>query len=202
MFIYTVSQSSFSCGYSFFYWPKYKNSNFIRGGYKESELFIEKGFYNSLKEEILSNKDNEISDIEIWNKNVILKANQFVNTKKVKSIKGGTPDFDIKYGSTMTIKHIQSLILYTDFSILCSSFSSTFRNKYQTEQLKAIKKRNAKYYYFSKLLIESIQVFGYYPAADEDIGDETLYCGMSIILTMKNANLYLRGPTFSSVSIE
>ena len=70
--IYTVTQNSFSCGYSFFYWPYYQHKDYIFGSHKGSELFIGSGKYKSLKEEILSNQDNEISDIKMWNDDVIL----------------------------------------------------------------------------------------------------------------------------------
>ena len=149
--------NSFSCGHSFFYWPKYQKEygNIQYGSYKGSELFIKKGKYNSLKDEILSNIDNEINDIKKWNENVVLKANEFINTKRVKSMYVDNYDM-VRARSKITIEHIQAIILYTDFSLLSYSFTKAFRKESETEELNSIKNRNAKYYWFSKLLIEVI----------------------------------------------
>ena len=59
------------------------------------------------------------------------------------------------------IEHIQSLILYTDFSMLSSSFTSTFRKKYENESLESVKNRNSSYYWMSKFLIEAVNGYGY-----------------------------------------
>ena len=48
-------------------------------------LFIAKGLYKNLKEEILFNQDNEVN-IKKWNKNVVLKAQQYIDAGQVKSI--------------------------------------------------------------------------------------------------------------------
>ena len=93
---YIVNNSSFSCGFSLFYWPWFAEehegtNSFVDGDifdyYKQSELYVKKAKYNNLKEEILLNTGHEISDTKIWNENVASKATQFMDTPKVKSIK-------------------------------------------------------------------------------------------------------------------
>ena len=54
--------------------------------YTYRDLYIDSGKYSSLKEEILSNTDNEVSSMKMWTDMVILKAKQFLNTKKVKNM--------------------------------------------------------------------------------------------------------------------
>ena len=83
---------------------------------------------------------------------------------KVKSLrfkgKCWSKHFDIDDDSPITISHLQSLILYTDFSKLSTNFTKTFRKLYVSETLSSVKSRNAVYYNMSRLLIESEQGFG------------------------------------------
>ena len=177
--------------------------------HEADHFFIFNGKYSSLKDEILSNLDNEIDDIKTWNDEVILKAEQFINTAKVKSMIYDedsyyyNPEywFKIENGETMSPQHLQSLILYTDFSQLSTSFTSTFRKQYDLETLDSVKQRNRNYYWMSRLLIESVQGFTPKGLNYKDIKDEVLYCGMSIVLNMPNADIYLRGPTSTTSQI-
>ena len=82
-----MSGSSFSSGYSFVYHHEMRGNHVIQESYTMEDLFIESGKYLTLKEEILLNTDNEIENMKTWTERVILKANQFIHTTKVKNMK-------------------------------------------------------------------------------------------------------------------
>ena len=88
------------------------------------------------------------------------------------------------------------MILYCDFSLLSTTLTKTFRQIREGESLKEIKQRNEAYYHLSKYLCQTVQGYGYEPDKDE-----VVYSGMSVILNMKNIDLYLRGPTSTSTQI-
>ena len=53
-----------------------------------------------------------------------------------------------------------SILLYCNFSDFCTEFSKTFRAIHAYETLTSIKERNRKYRHLSKILRETVQLFG------------------------------------------
>eukprot|EP01084_Bolivina_argentea_P264884 448849_1 len=96
--------------------------------------------------------------LQLFNEKVILKAMQYFSTTAVKEMKAKyaygdqAAHYGINERAGISIKHIQSVILYTDFTDLSTLFSSTFRPAYFGEALESIKKRNQCFYYLSKTL--------------------------------------------------
>ena len=197
---YLVLANSFSSGYSFVYAPECAESDWvIHDSYTRKDLFISGGKYLSLKEEILLNSDNEITNTKMWTNMVILKANQFFYTTKVKKMRANQRNItNLPTDKPISIQHLQSIILYCDFSLLSTLFTATFRQIHETESLKEIKERNKAYYHLSKYLFQTIQGYGYKPNSQKN---EVLYSGMGVILNMKNTDLYLRGPTSTSTEL-
>ena len=138
-----VTVSSISVGIMWFYWPYFKEKASIPGslwesergnnkydfdGYIISDLYVNKK-YNSYKMETLQHISNKE-----FNKNVLKKADAYMRTHKVKSLKAGNIEtgetrcerYQIKLYQPISIDHIISIILYCDFSDYCSMFSSTF----------------------------------------------------------------------------
>ena len=58
------------------------------------------------------------------------------------------------------IEHLISVCLYTDYDRLSADFSSTFRKILPFESIDQIKQRNKKYWWWSKLLAETVIGFG------------------------------------------
>ena len=127
----------------------------------------------------------------------------------------------------MTLQHLIAIICYTDFTDLCTEWSSTFRPKYFGESIISIKKRNQKFYHLSKLLMVVVQYFGTqcmsvhvekgkkkykyknmenlstsytYITYNEENGP--FYCGMSFIMPLSSFNTCLHSPTSTSTHIE
>eukprot|EP01084_Bolivina_argentea_P299437 516149_1 len=71
--------------------------------------------------------------LQLFNEKIIIKAMQYFSTTAVKEMKakyvGGdqAAHYGINKGAGISLKHIQSVILYTDFTDLSTLFSSTFR---------------------------------------------------------------------------
>ncbi len=78
------------------------------------------------------------------------------------------------------------------------------------ENIENIKKRNSKYYYFSKLLREVVECYGQCSMGDHDyFTDEPIntlvgpyYCGMNCILNMGSFSIRLYSPVSTSMQIE
>ena len=121
---------SFSCGEIFYYWKEFKSYPNYNSYY--SKRMIIKGKYRNLKEELLFNNDNEVN-IKKFNTLIVLKSKQFMPTKTVRKMKYLSHQswynayYGIKKGSSLKAEHIQALISYTDFSLLSTSFTKTFR---------------------------------------------------------------------------
>eukprot|EP01084_Bolivina_argentea_P203120 346963_1 len=156
--------------------PIYGNDNDF-GGYSISDLYIKQGKHDNFKAEILQYSDNKNGNfsIEIYNNRIMFKTLQYMNTSKVKNIKPKKPHQNAmryygiecpKYGHNddkyqcISASHIMALILYCDFSELCTLFSSSFRRLNPSESLEEVKERNRKYWWMSKLLREAVEIYG------------------------------------------
>jgi len=221
-----ISSSSFSIGLRFYYWDYYKSlkelpddeqdplTNIDHSGYEIADLYISPK-YGSFKEEIANYKD---IDFKQYEEEIKVKAKSYQNTPIVEATKAavgwGTANEALHYGipgsAVLGFPNLVSLIMYTDYTALSSTFSSTFRKKSPFETLKSIKTRNADYYWFSKTLRETVEIFGQCSLGDYDTKSRkavnqllgSFYCGMSFVMNMPEINIFLCSPTSTSKQIE
>eukprot|EP01084_Bolivina_argentea_P248814 416283_1 len=106
--------------------------------------------------------------------------------------------YGIKRGEPLRFKNLVALILYTDFSELCTDFSSTFRKTTPYETLSCIKQRNREYYWMSRTIRETVERFG----LESEIDDVPFYTGISIVMTIPEFRMRLCAPTSTSTQIE
>ena len=108
-------------------------------------------------------------NFKVYQSVILPKVKQYLTTNKVKqtAYKKGFEFFSyiplyygVKEGSSPTLNHLLSLTLYTDVTALSSSFSSTFRAISKYESFDSIKSRNREYYWMSRYLRETVQLFG------------------------------------------
>eukprot|EP01084_Bolivina_argentea_P302955 523000_1 len=102
---------------------------------------------------------------------VILKSNKYYGTNIVRKMTAGgsgNNHYDIIAGTPLSISHLISLILYCNFSDLCTKFSSTFRKENKKETLESIKTRNGNYWHLSKYLREVVEVYGKHKGYDDN----------------------------------
>eukprot|EP01083_Nonionella_stella_P166490 556768_1 len=202
------SSGSFNIGLIFYYWGYYKAMRSIpedevrpgndndHGGYDIYELFVAPKF-SSFKEEILNYGHVPLKTL---NDVIMVKAEEYINTKKAKSFKSAesrfpTLHYGIAPGTPLSIQNLIALILYCDFSKLCTDFSSTFRPIFASESLAEIKKRNQKYWFLSKILRETVQLYGL--SGYDDGFSGPWYCGMTYMV-VANFVCRLCSPTSAS----
>ena len=203
-----------STGYTWFYWPYHRDGNKrIQwpgcendfDGFTEKQLYVSPK-YNTYKQEILSHLTKEKYD------EMMIKAEQYMDTIRVKSIKPNNIGYMLlKYGISkddrLEMEHIMSIILYTDYSSFCTSFSSTFRKISSMETMENVKRRNSAFWHQSKLFREAVEGFG--SLNDDEFlqdGIKTIsgpyFSGLDVILTVPEFSLRLSAPTSTSVHIE
>ena len=219
--------STFSTGLIFFYWDYFnpthgnkiiqcKNNTNDYSGFTTSDLYISKGKYQNIKQELIG---------RVPYKKILNKAQEYIETEGIKSIKA---DIDVKYvnnhfgikgdrkeygriieenGDKISLNHLISIITYCDTDTFSSKWSESFRFKYYGESLNSIKKRNSKYYHLSKALRELVQCFGNCGMRKRKFGYSEnpnqeqhgpFYCGISKIMAFPSICIRLCGPCSTS----
>eukprot|EP01084_Bolivina_argentea_P076524 138702_1 len=225
-------EHTFNVGYRFYYWESYKNktvigdvSIFMRGtgdqsGHLQAELYIEKK-YNTLKEELLNN--TVYTAFTVYKLNISMtKMNKYINTHKIKNMQISTPDsslmfLDDDYGcdTHITADQLLAVILYCDETELQNEFSKTFRKQNSYDSMPSVKRRNREFANWSRILYETINVFGncgyspqiYDTATEEektnmDFEVGPYYCGLSPMMIITEFNMRLNSPTSTTKQIE
>eukprot|EP01084_Bolivina_argentea_P269891 458812_1 len=222
-----LSQRSFHSGYRFYYWMYYKtitndqikqiyyNQN-NHDGQLVQDLYVQSK-YPSIKEEIVNNKIHCLTTQQV---NIsITKVNKYYNTKRAKKIKvefvvNDPMNYGIDNGTLIHFDHLLSVVLYTDWSDLCTAFSKTFRSEKRFETILSVKYRNREYANWARLIRETVEYFGNdgwwegypdeYKSKEYDHYYETgpFFCGMSFLMVIPQFNIRLTGPTSTTKEIE
>eukprot|EP01083_Nonionella_stella_P229972 813381_1 len=215
-----LRSSSFNIGLTFYYWPEYANVKVMNtdqynvndhGGYAVSELCVPKK-YATFKDEIL----NYTSIGVVQYDGTLIKVKKYMETESIKSIKAFNEGSDgsfvmlrynIRHGDPILPRHLAALFLYTDFTDLCTNFSSTFRAIKQFEPLWSIKTRNSNYWWMSKSLRELVELFGERMELDSEwnytgLTDGPFYCGLTTVMPFPEFEVRLCGPTSTTYQIE
>ena len=202
---------SFAIGYIFYYWHYYKdmlqfdgntfeNDN-DHGGYFVKDLYIKPKF-KSFKQEI---ENYAWFDFANYDNILIPKVKAFYDTVIVKKTKADTFLSLVKYGLSdgdpLSFDHLLSIILYTDYTDLSRDFSSSFRPLTPYEPLNITKQRNTNYFWMSKALRETVEIFG-----GDNVYPSTLkgpfYCGLSVALVFPDTEVRLCSPTSTTKHLE
>ena len=115
------------------------------------------------------------------------KVNQYIQTRTARKMK----NFD---KGIIKKEHLMGIVLYTDFTELSSQFTKSFRRKNPFETKEQVKKRNDKYWWWSKVLKDTLWYYG-------KSSEGPFYTGMSWVMTLPQFNIYLYSPTSTSVKI-
>lgn len=98
---------------------------------------------------------------------ISVKAKSYMETFTVKSIPSAVHNktwykYGISHGTAISIHHLISILLYTDYTKLSANFTSTstFLKHGAFELLSMTKIRNEKHGWWSKMLHEAVQVYG------------------------------------------
>eukprot|EP01084_Bolivina_argentea_P295273 508299_1 len=203
-------------GYRFMYWNKYK----------DNKLYITTK-YKTIKEELLNNKlyPLQLNQFQIS----MNKAEKFIQTTKAKqtilcrSVWNDPLEYGIKNNEYIhiSLEQLLVIIIYCDWTDLCSKFGESFRKKSLCESMESVKNRNKEFAICSRLLRESVEYFG-----DRGFGElkyltdsiprpliqrrlniyneirGPFFCGLSFLMVMPHINIELCGPTSTSLQIE
>ena len=182
-----VSQGTFSVGIS---WDYYRD----RG----DGLFVVKK-YETLREEILNYKHVNVDE---YNEEILLKAETYHKTKLVQSMKSNKAyDIDgISDAEVISKDRLICIILYTDYTTLSTHFASTFRKTTVFEPIQATKRRHRNYYWLSKLLQQTVKIYGDW-SYDGGSLHGSFFCGMSMVMRMPQFVISMLSPTSTSCQI-
>ena len=200
--LFLVRSSRFQIGFTFYYWPYYKNLEqpqtnrhnlYDHGGYKPRELYISPK-YDTFQEEIGGYRH---LNYVVYKAVILAKVKQYIKTNMAKKMVAkqsyGYPViklfYDIDDGVIISFNHLLSLCLYTDLSESSTHFSATFRKLNNFESLESVKERNRNYYFMSKYLRECIQLYG------EGWMDTPVFCGLSRIFHFPEFDIRLCAPS-------
>ena len=116
--------------------------------------------------------------------------------------------YGIRKGSSLSVINIMSIIFYTDYSSLSTLFSSTFRPLSKNESNKSIKKRNSYFWHWTKILNQTIHLFGnewYAPndilKSNEEPAIPILYHGVNFMY-FDQFNAHFQSPTSMTRQLE
>ena len=146
---------SYYCfGRRWYYWQKMKHhKDYIERKYKD------------LKEELLNNTQYSIKEKLDWDI-TMRKAESYRECARGRSLRANGPllyqyynDGDIEYNK-VTTKHIAALLFYTNYDKLQGKFSASFRIFDNEENWDLCKDRNREFANWSRLLRESVELFG------------------------------------------
>ena len=182
-------------------------------------LYVKKKFQN-FKAEILNYK--LIMAKQYYNE-ILPKIQAYAQTKAAKSMIYHDVDisiYPVKLNAVISKERLIAIVLYTDFTHLSSDFTSTFRKNDPFEPKAAIKKRHRNYWWWARLLKETVRCYGYTKMGilDEEFNYKyenrytafqhlnqligPFYCGMSRMMHLPQFNIHLLSPTSTSVHIE
>ena len=172
-------------------------------GHRILDLSIKPKYY-SMKDELLNNALYSICvdvfDAAYGKADYLLKHS--VKIKRLQMLNFAyndklTAKYYLKAGSRLTITHILSVILYTDYDTLSSNFSKTFRKIDDNESFDDILKRNQEYRHWSHALCETVNGFG---RSIRIIGPNVLYHGTSNLYVEEQSTLF-NAPTSTTTQL-
>merc|ERR1712228_916667 len=108
-----------------------------------------------------------------------------------------------------------SLILYSDYTAHCREFSASFRALSSFEPLEVTKERNREFWWMSKTLRETVELYGQCREGDDNPDPNKwqskhnintafgpFYCGVNKVMVLPQFNLRLCAPTSTTMQIE
>eukprot|EP01084_Bolivina_argentea_P047967 88416_1 len=232
VYLSKLFEYTFHTGYRMYYWKYYtkkQESNIMvwddninnHQNHNVYELCVPQK-YTNLKDELLNNNIMTLTEFQF--KRCINKANKYIYTEKATTLTA-TPDYGvqlfehdrnddlhygIKAGTPITSHHLLSVIVYTDWPDITSKFTATFRKSNVYDTISQIKQKNAEYANWSRLLRETVELFGFsysgqynnnYTNQDNKIINRLkgpFFCRMSFTMVLPSFDIRLCSPISTS----
>ena len=167
LFFYTEfdREEVYSFGNKYYYWDEYKENveedYGANVGYKKGDWYISKK-YENLKEEMVQNKLYSLTK-ETY-EDVVGKAERNFMSKEIKCMVSNDCILGQYYekcpNAAIEIENIIVVILYCDYTELAFHFGRTFRYLCMEETEEQLKQRNREYYWMSRILRETVELYG------------------------------------------
>lgn len=143
--------------------------------------------YESLKEEILNNKINNLPPYLF---NLLLhKACKYIHSAKAKNLIGSQNNGGCN--ETLTTSHLLAMCIYCNCTDLSQEFSATFRKNKWNETVDSVQRKNTEFGHMTNLLSAMITHFGT-SSKDGNIGP--YFCGMSYQMVFKEFKSNIPSP--------
>ena len=120
------------------------------GGKTVQELSVKPHFAN-IKEEVL---DTGLLGARMFETQVVQKATEYLQSKRCRK------SLAIRRGSPSSLQHLLAIIIYCDFTDLCTLFGRSLRKLSWDDDLESIMARNSMFFHISKRLRELVTYFG------------------------------------------
>eukprot|EP01084_Bolivina_argentea_P160830 280033_1 len=122
--------------------------------------------YACLKNEMINNKICKI-ELKVYKLAYEKAIYLLKNSDKIKKLKGDDEFLEnadkLKHrynGQPIGVQNVLTVVFYTDYDTLSYNFSSTFRKLKQDETNEEVLQRNKEYFNWSKMLCETVNIFG------------------------------------------
>ena len=141
-----------------------------------------------------------------WHKLVLLKAQKYMKSKKVRNITAVRVSYmsgGPREGDQITQQHLIAVILYCDFSALCTAFSATYRRDGVFESVESVVERHSHFWWLGRFLKEIVHYFGTDGEPENERCERgPFFCGVNCVLTVNLGALRLYGPCSTSTNRE
>ena len=175
--------NAYGFGIRWYYWKKYRQSAF----------YVTPKF-SDFKTELLQNNICSL-DIQDWDA-AFQSAAQYIETQKAKKTKcNGSPlmwYYGIEKNTTLSLNHLLSMVIYCNYDNLQFQYSKTFRKTEEIQDRDEIKKQNSQFCHWSKLLRETVEIFGTRMRSTPNV---RFYHGISCELLIPTTISKFNGPT-------
>ena len=168
---------------------------------KDDDYYVKRKYDNFFDE--IAEYDSENFNYILFKNEVLTKAKQYMETELIKSIHAAEDDeYGLSVGDKISLENIISIILYCDYTRLSSDFSATHRKLSPFEPLSLTKERHRKYWWWSYLLLQTVQGYGINNEWSEERLIGPFFTGMSFMMSVPEFNISLLSPTSTSVQIQ
>eukprot|EP01084_Bolivina_argentea_P006060 11455_1 len=207
--IHTDWSSCYQNGFKFYYHQYYKHKDVTteyipgapRGAFDSGNVWVNPNYtfqewfiypkYKSLKQEFLQNAYVILTNEQY--KYELKKAELKLNSYHGKKIRGSNKRYEIVYNhkenSRITINHILSIVIYTNFNEINYEFSKTFRRIHPKESDDSVRTRHRNFYHWAKYLVETVHCYG------DDCGEISFYRGIDRMCFFEDFSTWFYAPT-------
>eukprot|EP01084_Bolivina_argentea_P121721 215692_1 len=151
-------------GHKYYYWNFYRDNEYLdcgpNEGYRKCDFYVEQK-YDNIKQETLENIIYRLKNVVF--ETALEKAKQYAKSSMAKRMKSHGVELsefmEITPGTILQEENILVIVLYSDYYELCSNMRSTFMMS-ENETLIGLKARNSEYSNMSRLLFETVELYG------------------------------------------